>query len=370
MTQPNDPQDRFGALEVPYRPRDPRSRGFRIGLVGCGDITKHHLAAYRAADYRVVALCDLERGRAEDRRDEFYPDAVVCRDHRELLAIDKLDVVDIATHPPARPPLVADALRAGKHVLSQKPFVLDLAEGERLVKLAHDNGVLLAVNQNGRWSPHFSYMRHVVAEGWLGDLAAVHFHGHWDHSWVKGLAFEKIRHLILYDYAIHWFDMLLALLPDRTPRRVYASFTPGPDPPVEANLFAQVMVEFDDAQATLVFDGHTRSAASHNTVLVGTRGTLHSTGPDEGIQVVEVSMDCGTWRPTLDGQWFNDGFHGAMGELLCAIEDQREPSNSARGNLHSLALCFAAVASAERHEPIVPGSVSTIPPEARTTGQN
>ena len=50
-----------------------------------------------------------------------------------------------------------------------------------------------------------------------------------------------------------------------------------------------------------------------------------------------------------------------MGELLCAIEDDREPSNSARSNLKSLALCYAAVASAECHEPIVPGSIRAMP---------
>ena len=46
-----------------------------------------------------------------------------------------------------------------------------------------------------------------------------------------------------------------------------------------------------------------------------------------------------------------------MGELLCAIEDGRQPSHSARNNLRSLELCFAAVASSMRHEVVVPGTV-------------
>jgi hypothetical protein len=44
----------------------------------------------------------------------------------------------------------------------------------------------------------------------------------------------------------------------------------------------------------------------------------------------------------LEGVWFPDGFHGAMAELLCAFEERREPEHSARNNLRSLALCFAA----------------------------
>jgi hypothetical protein len=50
-----------------------------------------------------------------------------------------------------------------------------------------------------------------------------------------------------------------------------------------------------------------------------------------------------------------------MGELLCAVEEKRQPSNDARGNLQSLELAFAAVASAMRHEPIVPGMIRKLP---------
>ncbi|GAK59866.1 probable NADH-dependent dehydrogenase related protein [Candidatus Vecturithrix granuli] len=60
----------------------------------------------------------------------------------------------------------------------------------------------------------------------------------------------------------------------------------------------------------------------------------------------------GLASPALEGVWFPDGFHGAMAELLCAIEE-----HSARNNLRSLALCFAALQSAEQHEPVIPGTV-------------
>jgi hypothetical protein len=63
----------------------------------------------------------------------------------------------------------------------------------------------------------------------------------------------------------------------------------------------------------------------------------------------------------LEGAWFTDGFHGTMGELLCAVEEQREPLNSARENLKSLALCFAAIASASEGKPKIPGKVRRLP---------
>ena len=70
-----------------------------------------------------------------------------------------------------------------------------------------------------------------------------------------------------------------------------------------------------------------------------------------------VCSEAGVAVPSLTGSWFNDGFHGAMGELICAIEDGREPLNGARDNLASLALAFAAIASAHRGVPVKPGDV-------------
>jgi predicted dehydrogenase len=70
-----------------------------------------------------------------------------------------------------------------------------------------------------------------------------------------------------------------------------------------------------------------------------------------------MTTAAGIARPRLRGTWFPDGFHGTMAELLSAIHENREPTHSARNNLASLALCYAAVASAERGEPVKPGSV-------------
>ncbi|HTN74816.1 MAG TPA: Gfo/Idh/MocA family oxidoreductase, partial [Pirellulaceae bacterium] len=191
--------------DVPYLPRDPKSYRPGIGLIGCGGITRDHLAAYRKAGYHVVAVCDVDEVRARSRQSEYFPGAVVYTDYNELLKRDDIEVVDITTHPPQRPPIIEAALLARKHVLSQKPFVLDLDVGERLVELAAKQNVKLAVNQNGRWSPHWSYARHAIEMGLLGFVSGVHLSVHWSHAWVEGTPFEQVKHLLLYDYAIHWF---------------------------------------------------------------------------------------------------------------------------------------------------------------------
>ena len=180
------PDKKITAPDLPYPPRDPKNYRPRIGMIACGGITETHLTAYKKAGYNIVALCDLIEERARKRQAQFYPDALVTTDYREVLARDDIEVVDIATHPRERVPLIEDALKAGKHVLSQKPFVLDLDVGQRLADLADQQGVKLAVNQNGRWAPHFSYIRHAVKGGLIGDLMSAHVAVHWDHTWTIG----------------------------------------------------------------------------------------------------------------------------------------------------------------------------------------
>lgn len=337
----------IAAPELPYRPPMPRDpAALPIGLIGCGGITQSHLAAYRHAGFSVIALASRSRERAESRRAEFFPGAEVFTDWRELLSRDEIRVVDISTHPEFRPPIVEAALRAGKHVLSQKPFTVDLASGERLVALAQQLGRKLAVNQNGRWAPHFSWMRAAVGAGLIGEIASVDFNLHWDHHWICGTPFEELPHLILADFAIHWFDLVTCFFGERSARRVYATAARSPGQRARPPFLAHACVEFEQGQATLAFNASTAHGQEDCTTIAGSLGTLRSVGPGLLEQRVALHTAEGTASPVLEGTWFREGFMGTMGELLCAIEEDREPENCARGNLRSLALCHAAVQSA------------------------
>ena len=340
---------RVGAPELPYRPPVPRDpAALPIGLIGCGGITQSHLAAYRAAGFRVTALSSRSRDRAEARRAEFFPEAETHTDWRELLARADVRVVDIATHASVRAPMVEAALRAGKHVLSQKPFALDLATAERLVRLADEFGLRLAVNQNARWAPHFSWIREAITAGLIGEISSLDFAVQWDHHWICGTPFDDMPDLLLADFAIHWFDLACCFLSDRAPRKVNASAARSRSQRARPAFLAHACVEFDGAQATFSFNADTALGPEDRTTVIGSRGAIRSAGPGLLDQRVTLHTAAGVASPGLTGNWFREGFIGTMGELLSAIEDGREPQNSARGNLRTLALSFAAVESAGR----------------------
>jgi predicted dehydrogenase len=254
---------------------------------------------------------------------------------------------------------VEDSLRAGKHVLSQKPFALDLDEALRLADLADECGVKLAVNQNGRWAPHLSWMREAARTGIVGEITAVDAILHWDHSWIVGTRFDDTPHLILFDFAVHWFDFASTVLA-ATPRQVFATATRAPGQRSRQPMLGQVVVEYDEARAVLAFNADSACFQRDSTIVAGTKGALHSTGQDYDDQAVLLRTADGEGRPELEGQWFPDGLHGTMAELLCAIEEDREPMHSARDNLRTLALAFAACESSLTGRPCVPGEVRRI----------
>ena len=71
-------------------------------------------------------------------------------------------------------------------MLSQKPFVTDLADGRRLVDLAKSVDRKLAVNQNGRWAPHFRYIMQAIEAGLIGNVTTIDFSLQWDQTWIAG----------------------------------------------------------------------------------------------------------------------------------------------------------------------------------------
>ncbi|MFT4546597.1 MAG: putative dehydrogenase [Pseudoalteromonas tetraodonis] len=346
------PEKTVNAISAPpldYLPPKPKTYRPKIGIIGTGGISEFHLKAYRTCGFDIAALHNRTRGKAEARRDEFFPAAQVYERYQDILADDAIEVVDITPHPEARIPIIREALAAGKHVLSQKPFALDLDTARELADLADAHRVKLAVNQNGRWAPHFSYMRHAITSGLIGDVTSVDFNLQWDQTWIAGNEqFENINHLILFDFGVHWFDIAACFMGDTSPQCIFAAATTFKNQDYRPPAIASAIIDYPNAQVRMSFNAHTKLGEQDTTTVVGTKGTLRSRGPGLNEQPqMEVYLENGQVSVPLEGCWFENGFQGAMGELLCAIEENREPNHSARNNLRTIELVNAATKSAD-----------------------
>jgi len=327
-------------------------------MVGCGNIAETQLEAYRNLGLNVRVLCDIDAKRATACRAEYYPDADVTTEYQAVLDRDDVAVVDVTLPPGPRAEVIADCVRAGKHVLSQKPFVTDREVGERLVSLAGEHGVRLAVNQNVRWAPHYRYIREAVREGTIGAVHGASLRQCWDYNRIEG---DGIPHRLLFYYAIHWFDVVRLIMGGEPPDRVYTATAGTPTQRPSQPIVSHSVLEYDHGLVSLSFDGDTRTDSIDETYLVGETGVIDSRGSTLDDQSVTVRLRDGERTPELTGTWNPGAFGHSMAELLASIADDREPLHSGADNLRTLDVAFAAVRSAETGAPVQPGEIGTLP---------
>jgi predicted dehydrogenase len=338
-------------LTVDYRPHVPEGYRPGIGIIGVGGIVKSsHLPAYAKFGIPVTAVYDVNPAATEGVVETFGVGRV-AESLEELLADPAIEVVDIATFPDARIPLVRQALAAGKHVLSQKPLALDVATARSLVDEADNRGLKLAVNQNGRWSPAWRTTTRLLEAETIGEVVSITHVLDRSFRWTIGTHFEQIPHWAIYDYTVHWIDITRCWMGERAPANVRARDYRTPNQPAESltpwGLTVEITYE-DGANAVIRGTGSEplTQPEGHPFFVSGTEGRIR--GSVLNADFVELQKENATVRYALDGQWFPEGFAGTMGELLSAIAEDREPSNSARHNLRSLELTLAACQSADQ----------------------
>lgn len=183
----------------------------RIGIIGAGNIALRHLEACRAMDdVSVVAICDLNRELAQSRADE-YGIPQVYTDHHALLADPQIDAVSIVTPTFTHGSLVAEALRAGKHVLCEKPPALTYEEALANEQLAKEQGKLLMYGFVCRFHSMYAWLKDYIDAGNVGEIYYAEAYRMQQCSQIGGWFRdkEKCGGGQMMDAAIHQLDILL-----------------------------------------------------------------------------------------------------------------------------------------------------------------
>jgi UDP-N-acetyl-2-amino-2-deoxyglucuronate dehydrogenase len=143
-----------------------------VGIIGAGGIVRRHADAYRCLPElaRLVAVADIDHNRASAAKRAFgFQEAYA--DYRDLLSRDDVQVVSICTPPHVHTPIVIDALRAGKHVLCEKPMARTLEEADRAIEAADRySQVQLSYVFQYRSDPTHLRIRHMIQEQDLGRI--------------------------------------------------------------------------------------------------------------------------------------------------------------------------------------------------------
>ena len=184
-----------------------RREAIGIGVVGYGRVaSRWQVPVHLRAGLKVMAICD----RAEEALRRAAVDWPAIRQYQsydELLADPAVHVVDLATRPPGRLALISQAIDAGRHVLAQKPLAFATDGMAELCDRAGRAGVVVAVNQNGRFAPAWRRATDLLQDGVVGKIRAITHLYDTMLRWKPDMARHGTRQFLLFDYSNHWIDI-------------------------------------------------------------------------------------------------------------------------------------------------------------------
>ncbi|WP_370160522.1 Gfo/Idh/MocA family protein [Limimaricola soesokkakensis] len=326
----------------------------RGALIGCGFFAQNQLHAWRDIEgVEIVALCDrdperLKRSGADFGIDKHYMDAA------EMLATEHLDFVDIATTAPTHRLLVEQALRAGAHVICQKPFAETMADARAMVATAQATGLTLMVHENFRWQSPVRRVIELLREGAIGTpfFARVSFRSGYDVYSGQPYLAEGER-FIIEDLGIHILDIARALLGDAV--RISAT-TRRVNPRIRGEDVATMLLEHEGGATSVVDCSYAsrRARESFPETAIEIDGELGTLKLEPGYRLViecdgETVEDVApTLLPWAERPWHNiqESVAIIQRHFIDCLGAGRAPETSAADNLHTLALVEAAYVSA------------------------
>ncbi|MCE5315179.1 MAG: Gfo/Idh/MocA family oxidoreductase [Armatimonadota bacterium] len=176
-----------------------------IGIIGYGGFGEFlHKAWDEMDEAHVAAVCDVDPARAPKGGPKFYTN------YADLLADADVDIVSIATPPSTHHDLSIQAMRAGKHVLIEKPLALTESDGLAIKQVAEETGRVATVNFVLRYNPIVEVLRDITQSEVFGKLRRVDLRnyamqdtvpeGHWFWN-------PKVSGRILLEHGVHFFDL-------------------------------------------------------------------------------------------------------------------------------------------------------------------
>jgi len=327
---------------------------FRFVLLGAGFFSRKWMETVKAReDCEVVGIASRSRSRGEELQGDFGLTGVSLYTRWEE-AVDhaKADAVIIALPQILHPEATVRALRAGRHVLCEKPLAVDMT-GARVVYEAtqkHPDQVVM-VNQNFRWRSHIQSLRRGIREGLVGRIGHMMFECRQQiRRKTVGAWREKMSEPFLSDFAIHHFDLIRYLTGDEVTRVIGLSFRPSWSW-FENNSAASAILTLRggavvDYGGTMVSLGLETPQEGLITV-IGEKGTLHLDGKSE------VTLHSQGEVRTLSEEPISGGELGyALTEFLAAVREKRQPETHVGEHVRSLALSLAVMESSRRGGPV------------------
>jgi len=191
----------------------------RCALVGYGgafSMGKLHGDQINAAPgMRITAACDIDPKRMQTAAEDF-PGIATYTDVKALLKDPNVDLCVLILPHNLHAPVALQCLKAGKHVVLEKPMCLSTAEAKAMIALAKQNDLMVTVYHNRRHDGDFKALRQAIADGLLGEVFEIEMWGGGYGAPGKWWRSNKeISGGCMYDWGAHFVDWILNLIPEK-----------------------------------------------------------------------------------------------------------------------------------------------------------
>ncbi len=330
----------------------------RVGIIGCGKIAQvRHIPEYKAnPNAQILGLYDINVPRAQALAAE---NGCKAYDSIEAMLSDpQIDAVSVCTANFTHAEITIAALKAGKHVLCEKPMAITLPECQAMVAAAEESGKYLMIGQNQRLAKAHAKAKELVASGAIGKVLTFRtIFGHggpetWSvdpgkNTWF----FDKTKAAMgaMADLGIHKTDMIQYVLGTRVAKTQAVLTTldkrdaTGGLIGVDDNAICIYQME-NGAIGTMTASWTYYSAEDNTTVIYGTLGQLRLYDhPQYSVQ--QIMADGTRIDYQIDQIQTNDNqtASGIIDLFVNALDQGREPEISGKDVLHAMKAVFASI---------------------------
>ncbi|MDE0431329.1 MAG: Gfo/Idh/MocA family oxidoreductase [Caldilineaceae bacterium] len=245
-----------------------------VGIAGLGRTGWNNHAnafAHLPEQFRVVAVCDPDPERQAEAIERF--DCLAYATYDELVADEAVELMVVATPSNLHAEQSIAAMRAGRHVIVEKPMASDLAGADAMIAVAKETGRILTVHQNLRYAADFVKLKEVIGSGVLGRIIEIRIHnGRFDRRWDWQTS-KRFGGGMLNNSGPHFVDMGMILIDDPEPE-VFCHMETTPLYAGDADSHVKVILK--PKRGPLVEINIITACAfpQPNFLVLGTQGTL------------------------------------------------------------------------------------------------
>lgn len=329
-----------------------------VGVIGCGSIAKYrHLPEYALNEHvNIAAVCDINEDRAKEIAKQYH--AKCYTNYEELLADQEIAAVSVCTPNYLHAPVSIAALKAGKHVLCEKPMATTKQEAEDMIEAAKLSGKKLMIAHNQRFVPSHRKAKEIIESGQIGKIFSFRTaFGHpgpesWSADGKDSWFFRKREAVMgaMGDLGIHKADLIRYLLGEEVSEvAAFVETLAKEQTDVDDNAVCILKTE-SGIIGTLAASWSYNGKEDNSTIIYGEKGMIRLEDDPEYSLVVQykngeaVHYKLGAIQSNEEG---GQSKSHVIDHFVSSIVNDEEPAVTGLDGMKSLLVILAAFEAAD-----------------------